>query len=275
MSHTRLVTTEGIDFPALEVTGVPEETVRTTHLLIAKSRARTAPINPALLEIAHQITREHPTYLCANFATGGLIVAGAARYAKAGESLHRAWWIGHRLIHGQGLIRLRYSDCQVNASFLSAGAMLAQYYVWSAELVEALDLSDRVVELDEERATSARFVQAHIHQLMGMSAAVDKLTAIAGKREPMAFYALGLEQLRQQRNKEALISFRHGFMHAPAVAAILLSRDELNKSPSSVSQREASNYGETFCLSEWTASELGLLDKWLTQGELQLTHGKT
>lgn len=266
MTYTRLISITGAEKVCLGTFGIPDETVRAVNLLIGKSRIASTGVNPAMLEIAHEITRKYPSYLCANFATSCLIVAGASRYEKAGESLLRAWTIGVNGIKGRDVHSLKYSASQANASFLTAGAMLAQYSVWQTELAWGLDVVDKVIALDEERATSARFVQAHIHQLMGRKDALVNLKAVAGAREPMAFYALGLEQLRLRNEKDAHISFQRGFRHAPVVAAILLNRNQMNNAPSSVSERDATHYVETYCLSEWTASELGLLQ------ELALQH---
>jgi hypothetical protein len=260
MSNIQIVHAEEYDFHFLETVGIPEETVRATGLLIRKSAAKNEPMKPALLEIAREITREYPVYLCANYAAAALILAGAAKPERAFEPLYRAWLIGEKAINGHGVRQLRASTTQANSSFLQAGAQLAKLYVFRSKLDAGLTLAELVGRLDVEKATNARFVEAHIHQLMGMATAVESLRSIALEGNPMAFYALGLEQLRRSKYDEAQDSFWQGIQQAPEVAEILLNAP-LTTRKTRLQEREATSYVETFCLSEWTAADLSVLNK--------------
>ncbi|MDI1236431.1 MAG: hypothetical protein PSV26_02985 [Polaromonas sp.] len=258
MSNVNLVLVDGVGLSYLETVEVPDGTVQAVEVLIQKALAPNAIIRPELLSIARQITTEFPVYLCGNFAMACLIGAGGDKYVKSFEPLYRAWIIGERAIATAGVRHLRASLSRPNASFLSAGAQLARYYVWKGKLEAGFKLANMVVALDGESSTQARFVQAHIHHLLGLQDAVDALKALADRGSPMAYYTLGLEHLRRRNNDAARHSFLQGYRRVPEVASILLGKTGA-RSGSRARIREAESYVETFCLSEWRSDELAQL----------------
>jgi hypothetical protein len=266
--NINLVRVEGLGLSYLETVGVPGGTVQAVEVLIKKAQAPNAVIRPELLGIAKQITTDFPLYLCGNFAMACLIGAGGDKYAKSFEPLYRAWIIGERAVGAGNVSQLRASLTQPNASFLAAGAYLARFYVWKGKLEAGLQLANLVVGLDGESSTQARFVQAHIHHLLGLQGAVDALKNIAAQGSPMAYYTLGLEHLRRRNNDEARDSFLQGYRRVPEVASILLGRKGIAGGTRS-RIREAERYVETFCLSEWRSDELQLLDSLLSSAVSQ------
>lgn len=270
MSNVNLVHGEGPGLSYLETVGIPEGTVQAVDVLIQKAHAPNANIRPELLSIARQITTDFPVYMCGNFAVACLIGAGGDSYVKSFEPLYRAWMIGERAIAAAGVRPLRASLSRPNASFLAAGAQLAKYYVWKGQLEAGSKLANMVVALDREGSTQARFVQAHIHHLLGLQDAVDALKALADRGSPMAYYTLGLEHLRRRNNDEARDSFIQGYRRVPEVASILLGKSGAGGA-SRARIREAERYVETFCLSEWRSDELTQLGNLLAAALPQLS----
>lgn len=268
MSNINLVRVEGIGLSYLETVGIPDGTAHAVQFLIKKAQAPNAVIRPDLLDIARQITTDYPVYLCGNFALACLIDADGDQYVKSFEPLYRAWMIGERAIAEAEVRQLKASLTQPNASFLSAGAQLARYYVWKGKLEAGLQLANAVARLDEENSTQARFVQAHIHHLLGLQDAVGALKNVADQGRPMAYYTLGLEHLRRRNNDEARQSFVQGYRRAPEVAFILLGKSDAAGGPRS-RVREAERYVETFCLSEWHPDELQQLGSLLDAAHSQ------
>lgn len=258
-SHSKLTLNPVLGVMCFGSFGVPDAINKSITLMIEKCTVRDARIPNALLEISETTADTYSNYLCAQFAHASLIVA-VGDYENAGEPLLRLWKIGSQILWSGDIRTLRFSASQGNASFLTGSAMLAQYKVLKGDVSEATDIVDRVISWDVERATQAAFIKAHIAQLKGNKNALDLLVRVASVSEPMAFYALGLEHLRRRNGDESKDAFENAFKLAPTVAAILLRRNEFWRFPSSVSEGSATRYVETFCLPEWSADDLSLLD---------------
>ena len=260
ISHSRFTINSEMQAVCFGSVAITHEDDRQVTRLIHQSADTNAQPTSAMLETARGFVAKYPEYLCANFAEAVLLSAGAGRYKEVGVPLQRAWQIGLDLTSLAGHRTLRYSASQGNASFLTAGAMLSQFKVWKSDLAGASAILEQVISMDVERATSARFVQAHIGQLAGKKNAIEGLKGVATVEDPMAFYALGLEQLRLRRGREAQASFAKAISLAPAVYEILLGTTGTNQRQSKSASRAALQYVETFCISEWTGSELSLLE---------------
>jgi hypothetical protein len=242
--------------------GFPQEVSTSVALIIKKCRIPGARVNDAMLHIARTIVRQYPEYICARLAEACVIAAGKGTLAGADKPLIALWEIGLKALYGKELVELPYSASPGNASFLSGATMLAECMVNHADLALATDILEKVIGWDVERATSASSVKAHVSQLLGKLDAIDELKGIAGIKHPMAFYALGLEHLRQDQEKEARAAFENGFNLAPKVASVLLGSLEYMTDNSLISERDARFYVETYCLSEWRASELDELRRY-------------
>ncbi len=256
--NTNLTIPRGSTRGVLELVNVPFGVEKTINTLVELCKG-SPNIKTPMLQIVNEIANDYPEFLSAQFVLGCLVVSRTHSLESAGEFFYKAWLIGHRALLGQPVNQLAYAGSMTNATFLSAGAMLAEYFVRHGNLADALEIADRMVSLDVDNGSAAMFVQAHVHQLMGMKSAINTLEAVARDHEPMAFYALGLEQLRVKKDLEARSSFVIGMAAAPAVAAILLNRQELNMSQTRIQQHHAARYVESFCLSEWSAEEINAL----------------
>ena len=96
---------------------------------------------------------------------------------------------------------------------------------------------------------------------MGDKQAATTLKQVATHLNPKAFYALGLEYLRRHQGTDAVLSFQQGIRGAPEVAELLLGTTLPQFAGVRRNTMAAHQYVETFCLSEWTASELAALAK--------------
>lgn len=240
---------------------VPEAVDNEVTRLIAITGEDIPAMNRQLLHRAMEISREYPTFICAQYALASAILNGKGPYDEATPALSRAWNAGSTALIRRRVVDVYYSASQGNASFLNAGATLARQRIASSDLLTALSMVNRVIRWDVEAGTDARFVKAHIEQLMGDQAAVASLHHVATTQDARAYYALGLEYLRRNKANDAVRSFQEGLKAAPEVAELLLG---LKLPHTDVKRREGASvhhYVETFCLSEWTASELGALEK--------------
>ncbi|MES2027099.1 MAG: hypothetical protein V4448_16230 [Pseudomonadota bacterium] len=258
--HSRLTLNPGMDAICFGSAVVPEAVDKSITLLIEKSARKAARIQTPLLDIAKSISRDYPSYLCAQFAEASLLSTGDS-YEKVEAPLLKLWNIGNQALSASEVEELRFSASQGNASYLTGAAMFATFKVWKGDLPGALEIANRTIYLDVENGSQAKFIKAHIVQLMGDAGALSLLSRVASVWEPMAFYALGLEHLRKRNGHEAKDAFENGFNLAPTVAAILLGRPEFRKLPSRIPERVADRYVETFCKPEWTGEDISLLGK--------------
>lgn len=241
--------------------GVPDEVERHVTALINKTGDGSPPSTSMMLKRADQIGTEYSTFLCAQYAQAAVITNSPCPYEKARYAFHTAWTIGVDALMRSKQARLNYSASQGNASLLNAGVGLAKYKVSQSDLAGALKLANVVIVIDAEDSCDARLVKAHIEQLMGDKLALDSLRKVASSKHPKAYYALGLEYLRVDRAYDAAVAFSQAIHGAPEVAEILLSMENKRSDNMKINQLAAEQYVETFCLPEWTSSELDALAK--------------
>ncbi|MES2027441.1 MAG: hypothetical protein V4448_17985 [Pseudomonadota bacterium] len=259
--YSRLTTSAKTQQPCFGSYGVPFEVDVAVTSLIEKTRDGCPPSSRAMRRSAEQIALRYPSFLCAQYALASVILNSPGPHSAASVALNRAWSIGTTALMEKRIVDVHYSASQGNASFLNAGAGLAKQKVLQSDLIGALTLVNRVIRLDVEDASDGRFVKAHIEQLMGDKTAATSLAKVASSHDPKAFYALGLEYLRVHRAQDAALSFREGIEGAPEVAEILLGLDHSHKGKKNRSPLSAQQYVETFCLAEWTSTELAALGK--------------
>jgi hypothetical protein len=259
--HSRITVNPMTQQPCIGSYGVPKDVESKVSALIAASRQNSEHSIRKMLPEAKSVATEYASFLCAQYALAAVILTSDTEGEDAGQPLNDAWKIGLFTLSESSISTLHYSASQSNASLLNAGTELASHMVKESDLTSALSIVDQVVKWDTESASEAKVVKAHILQLSGDNSAVQSLESVALSRDPKAFYALGLEQLRRSCLTEAVASFQKGFKAAPEVAELLLGINLAKRVKRPGRRASAHRYVETFCLPEWSASELGTLSK--------------
>ena len=245
----------------LQSHGVPLEVNEEVTSILARTQQGSPPSDMAMLQSAASIALKYSTFVCAQYALAAVILNGPGPYEFAEDSLTKAWNLGAAVVSKRRLVDVHYSASQGNSSMLSAGASLAKHMVFNADLEGALALVNRVIRWDIEGASAAKFVKAHVEQLLGQKTAASSLKSVASTHDPKAYYALGLEYLRRHMAVDAVLSFQDGLKGAPEVAELMLGIDLSDTKVRTTNIASAHQYVETFCLPEWSGSEIDALKK--------------